>query len=322
MASIFDLVSFKDIQAEEIQNDDEMIVIPLVGPALGDIEKPSNLVFEKTTGYGKMQFKNIGDKLAIVPSNLMIRGTGAQDHAMSGSGIVVEKTTHVFDNACCIEQSQSGYLKSQNNIEDVLPISLRRSLLSLSLRNHKSYDKLWPDISDWLKGLDIKKTSSAHLNYFYNDKNIKEELEQFAAAFEPVQDQIGAIIFFGKDPVGIEIMSSPEHWNTYWKHLIRGCYGAELLRLKMLNVLQPSTLKLPRVTKDNTLEDITQKIESFSKKLIQEMVDIVKNIQVTNDIRISIDNRKKVEIRLITTKTGGGDIILQESKPVYMSLVL
>jgi len=75
-------------------------------------------------------------------------------------------------------------------------------------------------------------------------------LEEFAAEFEPVEGQIGAIIMFSGVPVGIEIMPSEGHWETYWKHLIRGCYGAEMLRLKMIGKLKPSALILPEIPKN------------------------------------------------------------------------
>jgi len=320
MASIFDLISFENIEADEIQNDDEMTVIPLVGPKLGDIAKPSSLIFERTTTYGSMQFLNQDKKPAIVPSHFMVRGPSAQDHAMSGSGVVIGKQSRTFNDSCCIEQSQGGYLRSQGNVHDVLPITLRKALLSKALRHEQSYQKLWPSITVWLGGLNLSKSGQAHLNFFYNDKNVKEHLEQFAAAFEPVQNQIGAIIFFGRDPVGFEIMSSHDHWMTYWKYLIRGCYGAELLRLKMLGKIAPTGFLLPELSTRMSEEKMSKTLETFTNKLTKEMVEMVGSVPILKSETVDLNGH--VETKLITTDRGGGDVVLQDSKPVYVSLVL
>lgn len=321
MASIFDIISFKDIEIKDIQNDNDMVVVPLVGPDRGLIASPSNLQFHRTTDYGKMQFKNNGDKPAIIPTNFMVRGSGGQDHAMTGSGIINAKTTKVFSKMCCIEESQGGFLGSLNNKEDILPVELRKILVDTTLRQEDHYNKLWGQIKNWLNGLKINNnTGSAHLSYFYDNKNIQEELEEFAAAFEPVEGQIGAIILFGGTPVGLEIMPSAEHWNTYWKHLIRGCYGAELLRLKMLNKIQPSTIILPDIPKGATSDQVKEVLENFMKHLREEVIPLMANITISNVQTIS--KSTELETKMITTQDGGGDIIFQNSEPIYVSLVL
>lgn len=320
MTSIFDIISFEDIEIKDIQSDDEMIVIPLVGPNRGNIANPSSLQFQRTTDYGKMQFRNEEDKPAIIPTNFMVRGQSAQDHAMSGSGVVAANATKTFKMACCIEESQGGYLGSSSNKEDILPVELRKTLVDITLRRESYYGKLWTQIKNWLSGLKIERTGSAHLRYFYDDKNVQEALEEFAAAFEPIEGQIGAIIFFGGTPVGLEIMPSTDHWDTYWKHLIRGCYGAELLRLKMLNKVKPATLILPEIPKDAPPDQVKTILESFMNHLREEVIPLMSQITVSNNQKIS--GSGGLETRMITTEHGGGDIILQNSEPVYVSLVL
>ena len=221
MTSIFDILKLDNITLGNVQSVDEMTVIPLVGSNRGNIASPSSLQFESTASYCSITFKNTDDNPAIVPTNFMVRGASAQDHAMSGSGIVAAKTSKEFQNACCIEETQGGYLNAKNNEEDILPIQLRKSLLNREKRSEQNYGKLWDDIKEWIKGLNIRKRSPrSHLRYFYDDQNIKKSLEEFASEFEPVEGQIGAIILLGGVPVGLEIMPSVDHWDTYLKHLI------------------------------------------------------------------------------------------------------
>jgi len=324
MASIFETLNFSGIGLGEVQNVDEMSVIPLVSATdRGDVASPLSLKFESTTSYGSMQFANEDpNKPVIVPLNMMIRGKSAQDHAMAGSGVILGKQVKVFDNACCIEETQGGYLSSQGNEEDILPIELRRSLLNYGKRTERHYGKLWDNIKTWLQGLkDISGRNSAHLRYFYDNADVRSALEDFAAEFEPIQGQIGAIILFNGVPVGLEIMPTTEYWDTYWKHLIRGCYGAELLRLKMLGKISPSTLILPDIPEKAEPAEIKKILEDFTDHLRKDVLPIISQIQIAGEHSISKDGN--LETRMITTQAGGGgDVISQGDQPIYVSIVL
>jgi len=218
MASLLETLGFvKRIGVGEVQSDEEMTVIPLVGDSLGEVASPEALQFRRTTTYGSMQYDNTDQyNPAIVPANMMVRGKSAQDHAMSGSGVVLAASERLFENACCIESSQGGYFSGQKVDEDVLPVGLRKALLDPSLRRQNSYDKLWGRIRTWLSGLrKVRPSDRAHLRDFFDQPDYKEALEDFAAAFEPVEGQIGALILFNGVPIGLEIMPSAEHWAAY-----------------------------------------------------------------------------------------------------------
>jgi hypothetical protein len=322
MANIFETLKIKGLGMGTVQSVNEMTVIPLVGDDRGDVASPSSLKFQRTTTYGSMQFKNEDDRPAIVPTNFMVRGQGAQDHAMASSGIVKARSTKTFENACCIEETQGGYLSSQNNDEDVLPVALRRDLLDPAKRSQRSYGKLWNDIKGWLRGLSLQRRGgSAHLRYFYDDSNVKSALEAFAAEFEPVEGQIGAIIMFSGVPVGVEIMPSSAHWDAYWQQLLRGCYGSELLRMKMLGKISQSTLILPDIPSEASPEEVKNILETFMEHIQQEVLPVIQNIQITSDRSISTDGN--LRSRLIRTDGGGGgDVIVQGSTPIYVSIVL
>jgi hypothetical protein len=300
--SIFDKLNFKNLSLGRMQVVDDMSVIPLIGPDRGEIAMPTALHFKKTVGYGNMVFENKESAPAIVPANYMVRGLGAQDHAMVGAAIVSSKKTETFNNACCIESSQGGYLGEHGNEEDILPISLRKILLNKNLRDKKEFSKLWEHISRWLQGMRLKKGHAAHLRYFYDQEDIKSELENFAAEFEPLDNQIGAIIFFSDIPVGLEIMPSSIHWRNYWKQLIRGCYGAELIRLKRLGKMTPSTLVLPEIPEGSTPEQVGKIIYDFNVHLSESVIPILDKIDI--DQKISMTKKSSLTSSLIHTKGG------------------
>jgi len=319
MASIFERLNFKNIGLGRVQSVDEMTVVPLVGPDRGNIASPESLNFQSTTQYGTMVFENTDPiNPAIVPANIMERKMGGQDHAMAGSGIVKNRSSQSFNNACCIEESQGGYLRGKGD-EDILPIALRKTLLNIEKRRKGDYTKLWPDIKRWLRG--VVTSSRAHLRYFYDSEHFKEKLEQFAAEFEPVENQIGAVILFAGVPVGIEIMPTAEHWEAYWQQLVRGCYGAEMLRLKKLGKLKPSALILPEIPEDADADEVEKILTNFSEKIQKDVIPLLDNITPSgSNVIQQTDNLKTV--LLSTGSGGGGDMIQQDATPIYLSLVL
>lgn len=318
--SILKTLNFTKIDAGPVQVVDEMTVVPLVGENRGDVAEPFSLKFKRTSSYGSMVYQNTDEeKVIIVPTHIMVRGPRAQDHAMAGSAIITAKKTVTFDNACCIESSQGGHLSHENNEFDILPINLRKKLLPLSIRNKRNYEKLWPSITSWLQGVGVG--TSAHLRYFYDNKQIRQSLEEFSSEFEPIVGQLGAVILFQERVVGIEIMPSVEHWLAYWKLLIRGCYGAELLRMKKLNQIPPTSLQLPKfpnvVTDPN---DLIKIVENFTDGIRQDIIKKLDAIQI--DSATTIGQDENLSTVLLETATGGGDLITQNDEPIYLSLVV
>lgn len=319
--SFFKKLKFTDLAINGIQSVDEMTVYPIVGPNHDEIGRPTALKFKRTSNYGTMVFENEDkQKPIIVPANIMARGPSAQDHAMSGAGIVASGSSKSFNTACCIQQRQGGLLSEKDIEHDILPIGLRKAFLDPKFRNETNMSRLWPSISKWLEGMSLKERGAAHLRYFYSDPEVKKNLEEFAAEFEPVQNQIGAIVMFCGVPVGIEIMPSADHWLTYWKYLIRGCYGAELLRLKMIGKLKSSILEIPEIPEGSSASDVESFLDSYINGAIRDIVPALDTLNVVT--KKTIGQGSGMSLDLIQVGQGGGDLITHAQIPVYLSVVL
>ena len=96
--SIFEKLKFDGIEVGSVQSVDEMTLVPILGRERGEVAKPESLRFRQTTSYGTMVFENNDTtREAIVPTNMMVRGRGAQDHAMAGSGVVLKRQSRSFE---------------------------------------------------------------------------------------------------------------------------------------------------------------------------------------------------------------------------------
>lgn len=318
--SILDTLNFTNLGVGDPQTDNEMTIIPIVGQDRGEFADPDALTFKSTQTYGSMVFENKGSKPAVIPAHTMVRGKSAQDHAMSGAGIVPASTSKTFDNACCIEEHQGGFLHGAED-QDILPLTLRKVFLSKTIRSNKNYGKIWDRIKEWLSGIPGISRGGAHLRYFYDNQEYREAMEDFAASFEPVDGQIGALILFEGVPVGIEIMPSARHWEAYWQQLIRGCYGAELIRLRKLGKVKESSLILPVIPDDADDRQVEVILDHFVKNIQSSIVPLLHAIQVSKRESLSTDGQIKTEL-IQTDSGGGGDLVSQNGNPVYLSVVL
>lgn len=304
--TIFEKLGFTDIEFGEIQSVDEMTVLPVVGEDRNEgISNPEEVTFQETSGYGSMVFQNTGDGIGIIPSNTMIISEKqAQDHAMSDVGLVPSKEKISFNNAACIQSSQGGQLSSKQNQYDILPLELRKALLDSDLRYEEEYSKLWGSIEKFLA--DIPDVGyGAHLEYFF--RPYEKELNDFVGEFEPIDNQLGAVIFFNMQPVGIEIMPSNKHWEAYWRWILRGCYGAQLLKLRLTNKISPQKLDFK-----NGIESF---INDFTNSLTKQ-VNKLPELSLTGQIDIG-----GFQKGFMLAGNTGGDIVVRNNKSVYASII-
>ena len=316
--NIFNVLGFTGLELGNIQSVDEMTIIPILGEdRTKNTSDPEKVKFHRTRGYGSMEFENDDDTgFGIVPNNTMvISDRAAQDHAMAETGLLASKEHKTYDNACCIQQSQCGYLDRSDNEYNVLPVDLRRALLTPQKRSQHSAGKIWEDISRWLSDVPGIDHGRGHLEYFF--RPFKKELEDFVAEFEPVEGQLGAVVFYNDTPVGIEIMPNVRHWNTYWKWLVRGCYGSQLLKLKKSGKLKAATMKLP----SSSGVDLITKLDQFITELKATFVGKVNALQIST-VGSSKNELPQVAKKLIRIGSGGGDVLIEKNKPIYLSSVI
>jgi hypothetical protein len=216
-------------RAASIQRSGPLTVVPLLGDSAGDQFVPplTGMKLARVAGYGKVEMECLrrsDDSIGIVPLHIGYIQDGAQNHALCRSGLLAGGQKRMFEDACCVQQAQGGYLEGREQWFFILPLALRDA--ALGMRGTVGFGKLWPDIAKLNE--QFGKTSRGHL-----DEIVCRErpwLNQYNSRFERLTDQIGALFVMDGKLVGIELAPNPMYFAEVWPALVSFCYGAEAMR--------------------------------------------------------------------------------------------
>jgi ARG and Rhodanese-Phosphatase-superfamily-associated Protein domain len=212
------------------QRSGPLTVLPLVGEAVdGDRFVPplTGMKLSRVAGYGKVEMECLKrgdvDSIGIVPLHIGYIQDGAQNHALCRSGLFAGGQKRMFEDACCVQQTQGGYLEGREQWFFILPLALRDA--ALQLRGTVNYGKLWPAIGKLNEA--FGKNTRGHLDELIVRE--RTHLTQYNGRFERVPDQVGALFVLDGKLVGIELAPSPTYFAEVWPALICFCYGVEAM---------------------------------------------------------------------------------------------
>ena len=219
------------------QRSGAMTVVPVFGPDQdGRFAGPlSGLKLSRVRGYGNLELSNPGEKgVAIVPLHMGYIQDRAQNHALCRSGFIAPAGKVMFEDACCVQAAQGGYLEGREQWFFILPLQLRDE--ALALRGLKGYSKLWPAI-ERLNG-QFGLPSRGHLEQIISRE--RPVLTQYQSRFERLAGQTGALFFLGARLAGLEIAPSAAYFAEVWMALVCFCYGVAALQWE-----RQATLSVP-----------------------------------------------------------------------------
>lgn len=338
-------INFNEFKIGRKQQSGMMSVYPLLA---ADVDTPmasfNDINFIGTYDYGSMIFKNNSDKPFIIPTGYsIITKQVAQDHGLPFATLISPHHQKFVETACCIQQHQGGLMK-QEKITDfhILPLYVRKKHFQEYIKPEKGinnnilrtdfcndFARLWKIISEFQKGL--VKESSAHLVYFVD--KFMDKLVQFTAEFEAVEGQRGAIIMLNNKVVGIEVTPTQEYWRIVWNSLIRDCYGSEVIRLTMNNLVeefkefQNNDLDLSNCTSIYEIENAIEKYynnesDKASKILNDLSLKDTYNVPKGNSlIKINSENGLNYNIFKIKDSEIYGESYDKDGKMVYCSIL-
>jgi hypothetical protein len=256
-----------------------MTMVPIFGANHnGKFTYPrSGLKLSKVKGYGNMELSNpSASGVAIVPLHMGYIQDKAQNHALCRSAFIAAGQTVMFEDACCVQESQGGYLEGREQWFFVLPLDLREE--ALSLRGEENYGKLWKAITRLNEKHGLG--SRGHLEQILSRE--RAYLTQWQSRLELLPEQTGAIFLIGSRLVGIEMTPSPGYFQELWMPLICFCYGtAAMLEEKhsvtkeadLMSFAPGSISQLREQVHESrrlTLDTIHYRLQSLSKESLEK----------------------------------------------------
>jgi hypothetical protein len=247
-----------------LQTSGPLAVLPVFGVQRDAAFAPplSGLKLEGVRGYGNVELHNLSPGgVAVVPLHMGYIQDRAQNHALCRSAFLGAGQKLLFEDACCVQQSQGGYLESKEQWFFVLPLALREE--ALQLRGQKNYGKLWPAIARLNRRFGME--DRGHLEQVLCRR--RPLLTQYQSRFELQPAQTGALFFLADRLVGVEIAPSAAYFQEVWMPLICFCYGAAALELE--GAAAPAVPAQPFVA--NSLVELRLRLEE-SRRLRQERI--------------------------------------------------
>ncbi|GAA2623329.1 hypothetical protein GCM10010399_63210 [Dactylosporangium fulvum] len=198
-----------------------LTMVPVFGPAYPGIVPPrSGLKLGRVVSYGQVELANPAPSgVAIVPLHVGYIQDAAQNHALCRSAFIGAGQTLRFDDACCVQESQGGYLAGRDQWFFVLPVELRGE--ALRLRGTRQYSKLWSDIARFNGRYGLPRRG--HLEQVLTRK--RAGLTQYQSRLELLDGQLGALFFVGDRLAGVEIAPDPVYFAEVWMALVCFAYG-------------------------------------------------------------------------------------------------
>jgi hypothetical protein len=198
-----------------------LTMVPVFGPAYPGIAPPrSGLKLSRVVTYGQVELTNPADAgVAIVPLHVGYIQDSAQNHALCRSAFIAAGQTLRFDDACCVQESQGGYLSERDQWFFILPVELRAA--ALRLRGTSQYSKLWGDIAGFNARYGLP--ARGHLEQVLTRK--RAVLTQYRSRLELLDGQLGALFFVGDRLAGMEIAPDPGYFAEVWMALVCFAYG-------------------------------------------------------------------------------------------------
>lgn len=317
----------------------QTVGIMSVYPLIAEDEKTNLAMFEDikfngTINYGQMSFTNNSDNVFILPTGYSIMTKqAAQDHALTFASLLRPKENKVFKNACCIQQTQGGYIKGEDNMEfSILPLYIRKQVLknfrvsNNDYDNYNDFSRLWDNIREFQKKLTNQHDSN--LIHFFN--KYLDRLATFNAEFECVPNQRGAIISINDKIIGVEIVPTHEYWSKIWSSLIRDCYGSEVLRLtelKIIKTFKDNVKNKLDLSECSNVSDIKNVLEDLKNKETKDGLEILKNIsnfEYKEQSHKALDNQNSFEnlkYNVIKGKGVVGEVYKENENLIYLSLL-
>lgn len=290
-----------------------MTVVPIFSSNLENTRKftppLSGLKLTQVAGYGNIEITNHSQGIAIVPLHMGYIQDKAQNHALCRSALIADGQKLMFEDACCVQAGQGGYLEEREQWFFILPLFLREE--ALNLQGQKNYSKLWDAIS--LLNQRFGLPNRGHLEQILSRE--RTFLTQYQSRFEILQGQTGALFILGNKLVGIEIAPNTAYFQEVWMSLVCFCYGVAAMHFE--NHELPHQVIPFSAT---NLAELRQKLVESRQNFSSQVQNILTN---TPPEKFEVTKEEKflnLQLKTIYGQNFAGEFVEEEGNLVYASV--
>ncbi|MET7426707.1 DUF6569 family protein [Dactylosporangium sp. NPDC005555] len=286
-------------------------MVPVFGPSYPGIAPPrSGLKLSRVVTYGQVELTNpAASGVAIVPLHVGYIQDSAQNHALCRSAFIAAGQTLRFDDACCVQESQGGYLSERDQWFFVLPVELRPA--ALRLRGTSQYSKLWGDIARFngSHGLPAR----GHLEQVLTRK--RAVLTQYQSRLELLDGQVGALFFVGGELAGVEIAPDPVYFAEVWTALVCFAYGPAAWS-HALSTSEPAAEPCAA----GSLDEVRTGLRRRRQSVADEVGAWLERASWRPDSLVEEDRYLGLRLSTVDGPAVGGQVVTDGSRLVYASL--
>lgn len=281
-------------------------------------------VLGSNRSYGHLQLHNRTAKDMIVPPQIAVMTKkAAQNHGMVKGAFVKANSTKDFNDAGCVQGSQTGYLDTSDNDIRFIPFGAREYIFE-KVGVTGSHTNIYDAIEK--VGNDTHANSGKYLDQYFSKYDKK--LNEFIAHFERPEKCIGTIVLIDGEIVAIDKFPSFEYCEQIWDALIRDCYGSIAITQEvkgktgsksftsMKNRLKKGADESPAAFLKRALSKTKESIVNNVKEKLSDMLEMELNATVDKD---STGNGYESDI--IKTEGYIGQVISQSSYRHLVSIV-
>jgi hypothetical protein len=295
------------------QQSGAMTVLPIFGSDNdGRFVAPlSGLKLSQVRGYGNMELSNPAETgIAIVPLHMGYIQDRAQNHALCRSAFIAAGQKLMFEDACCVQAAQGGYLEGRDQWFFILPLPLREE--ALELRSKEDYSKLWDAISRLNEQFGLP--NRGHLEQILSRK--RAFLTQYQSRLELLPQQTGALFFIGDKLAGVEISPSAAYFQELWMPLVCFCYGvAAMYQEKDLEVNKPLV--------PFSASNLKELKEQLNQSRLERQEQVRNWLAQTPAEQFGIEEEERflsLRLQTVTGKNFAGQFVEEEGRLLYASL--
>ncbi|GAA1527492.1 hypothetical protein GCM10009827_050670 [Dactylosporangium maewongense] len=290
-----------------------LTMVPVFGPSYPGIAPPrSGLKLSRVVTYGQVELTNpSASGVAVVPLHVGYIQDAAQNHALCRSAFIAAGQTLRFDDACCVQESQGGYLSERDQWFFILPVELRAA--ALGLRGTNQYSKLWGDIARFNGRYGLP--ARGHLEQVLTRR--RAVLTQYQSRLELLDGQLGALFFVGDTLAGVEIAPDPVYFAEVWMALVCFAYGpaAWFASAAVAAAAGPGA-----ACEAGSLDDIRAALHRRRQSVADEVSEWLSRAAWQPDSVVEDERYLDLRLSTVSGPAAAGQVVTDGSRLVYASL--